>query len=132
MINLRRKTRDLAVLDGRRRVGLDSIMTALSFVLLLVIVVTPISMIVYHAFFHQGQFSLDLIIDQFTRDTTVSAMWNTIKIAILVTIFGTIVGVFYAWLLGRSNIPGKKLMRFLLPYPTCFLPFWVPWPGISC
>lgn len=94
MINLRRKTRDLAVLDGRRRVGLDSIMTALSFVLLLVIVVTPISMIVYHAFFHQGQFSLDLIIDQFTRDTTVSAMWNTIKIAILVTIFGTIVGCF--------------------------------------
>lgn len=123
MINLRRKTRDLAVLDGRRRVGLDSIMTALSFVLLLVIVVTPISMIVYHAFFHQGQFSLDLIIDQFTRDTTVSAMWNTIKIAILVTVFGTIVGVFYAWLLGRSNIPGKKLMRFLFTIPYMFPPF---------
>ena len=45
---------------------MDSIMTALSFVLLLVIVVTPISMIVYHAFFHQGQFS-GLDHDQFTR-----------------------------------------------------------------
>ena len=57
MINLRRKTRDLAVLDGRRRVGLDSIMTALSFVLLLVIGVTPISMLVYHAFSIKASFS---------------------------------------------------------------------------
>jgi len=123
MINLRGKTKDLAAVDGRRRIGLDAVMTALSFVLLLVIVVTPISMIIYHAFFYQGQFSLDLLIDQFTRETTLSAMWNTIKIALLVTVFGTIVGVFYAWLLGRSNIPGKSLMRFLFTIPYMFPPF---------
>ena len=32
-------------------------------------------------------------------------MWNTIKIALLVTLIGTIVGLFFAWLLGRSDIP---------------------------
>jgi len=122
MIKLRRKTTDLAAVEGRR-ISLDGIMTALAFALLLVVVVIPISMIVYHAFLYKGKFSLDLIIDQFTRDTTISAMWNTIKIAVLVTVFGTIVGVFYAWLLGRTNIPGKKLMRFLFTIPYMFPPF---------
>ena len=43
------------------------------------------------------------------RDNLMS-MWNTIKIAFWVTLLGTIVGVFYAWLLGRSDIPAKGLM----------------------
>ena len=60
--------------------------------------------------------------DQLTRDTTIASMWNTIKIGALVTVFGTIMGVFYAWLLGRSNIPGKKLMRSLFTIPTCSRP----------
>ncbi|HBG02281.1 MAG TPA: iron ABC transporter permease [Firmicutes bacterium] len=121
MINLRRN-KDLAAMEGRR-FNLDGIMTGLSFVLLLVIVVIPIFMIVYHAFFYQGKFSLELIIDQLTRETTMASMWNTIKIGALVTVFGTIMGVFYAWLLGRSNIPGKKLMRSLFTIPYMFPPF---------
>src|SRR5690554_1478278 len=121
MINLRRN-KDLAAMEGRR-IGLDSIMTALAFVLLLVIVVIPISMIIYNAFFFEGKFTFGLIVDQLTRSTTMSSMWNTVKIGGLVTLFGTIVGVFYAWLLGRSNIPGKKLMRSLFTIPYMFPPF---------
>jgi iron(III) transport system permease protein len=121
MINLR-KNKDLAAMEGRR-LSLDGLMTSLSFALLLVIVFIPIFMIVYNAFFYEGKFTLDLIVDQLTRETTLSAMWNTIKIGALVTAFGTIVGVFYAWLLGRSNIPGKKLMRFLFTIPYMFPPF---------
>ncbi|NLL48069.1 MAG: iron ABC transporter permease, partial [Firmicutes bacterium] len=121
MINLRRN-KDLAAVEGRR-IGLDNVMTVLAFVLLLVIVVIPISMIIYNAFFHEGKFTFSLIVDQLTRSTTVSSMWNTIKIGGLVTLFGTIMGVFYAWLLGRSNIPGKKLMRSLFTIPYMFPPF---------
>ena len=40
----------------------------------------------------------------------------------MVTFFGTVMGV-YAWLLGRSNIPGKKLMRSLFTIPYMFPPF---------
>lgn len=121
MINLK-KNRELAAMEGRR-FSLDGFMTILSFILLFVVVVIPIFMIVYHAFFFEGKFSLDLIVDQLTRPSTMSAMWNTIKIAALVTIFGTIVGVFYAWLLGRSNIPAKRLMRGLFTIPYMFPPF---------
>ena len=47
----RRKTNsDLAMMEGKR-LGVDGIMTVLSFILLFIIVVIPIFMIVYNAFF---------------------------------------------------------------------------------
>lgn len=117
-----KKNRDLAAVDGRR-FNLDGAMTLLSFVLLLIIVVIPIFMIVYNAFFFEGKFSLDLIISQLTNPDNLMSMWNTVKIALLVTVFGTIMGVFYAWLLGRSDIPCKGLMRALFNIPYMFPPF---------
>lgn len=52
------------------------------------------------------------------------AMWNTIVIALAVTLFGTIMGLFYAWLLGRSDIPAKGFMRAMFTIPYMFPPFW--------
>lgn len=120
--NIKRKNKDLAAIDGRR-FGLDQAMTGFSFVLLAIIVVIPVFMIVYHAFFYEGKFSPELFTNQiFNKDNLIS-MWNTIKIAFWVTILGTIVGVFYAWLLGRSDIPAKGLMRSLFNIPYMFPPF---------
>ena len=117
-----RRNKDLAALDGRR-FSLDGAMTLLSFVLLLVIVVIPIFMIVYHAFFYQGQFDPRLFASQLLAPKTLASMWNTVKIAFWVTLFGTAMGVFYAWLLGRSDIPAKGLMRALFSIPYMFPPF---------
>lgn len=117
-----KKNRDLAAIDGRH-FSLDGFMTVISFILLLIIVVIPIFMIVYNAFFFEGKFSLDLICEQLADKSNLMSMWNTIKIAVLVTIFGTIMGVFYAWLLGRSDIPCKGLMRALFNIPYMFPPF---------
>ena len=117
-----RRDNDLAAIDGRR-FNLDGFLTILSFILLLIIVVVPVFMIVYNAFFENGHFSLSLIVSQFANPDNLSSMWNTIKIALLVTLFGTIMGVFYAWLLGRSDIPCKGLMRALFNIPYMFPPF---------
>ena len=117
-----RRNKDLAALDGRR-FNLDGAMTLLSFALLLVIVVIPIFMIVYHAFFYQGRFDPSLFASQLLAPKTLGSMWNTVKIAFWVTLFGTIMGVFYAWLLGRSDIPAKGLMRALFSIPYMFPPF---------
>ncbi|MEG1459273.1 MAG: iron ABC transporter permease, partial [Acetivibrio sp.] len=116
------RNKDLASVEGRR-FNLDGSMTILSFFLLFVIVVIPIFMIVYNAFFENGHFSLDLIRTQLSEKDNLRSMWNTIKIAGLVTVFGTIMGVFYAWLLGRSDIPCKGLMRALFNIPYMFPPF---------
>ena len=117
-----RRTSDLAALDGAT-FGLDKAMTMVSFVLLFVIVFIPIFMIVYNAFFFEGKFDIEMFQTVVFSKDNVDAMTNTVIIGFAVTIFGTIVGLFYAWLLGRSDIPCKGLMRALFMIPYMFPPF---------
>ena len=117
-----RRNKDLAAIDGRR-FSMDGILTGLSLILLLIIVVIPVFSIVYNSFFYKGQFDPRLFFDQLTDKSNLAAMWNTIKIAFWVTLLGTLLGTFYAWLLGRSDIPAKGLMRALFSIPYMFPPF---------
>lgn len=115
---------DLARLDGKRfAFSLDGMMTSLSFIILFIVVIIPIFMIIYNAFFFEGKFDLQLFKRVIGNKDNIGAMWNTIKIAFWVTVFGTIIGLFYAWLLGRSDIPLKGLMRGLFTIPYMFPPF---------
>ena len=115
---------DLAKLDGKRfALNLDGVMTALSFVILFIVVIIPIFMIIYNAFFYEHRFDLGLFARVIGNKDNIGAMWNTIVIAFWVTVLGTIVGLFYAWLLGRSDIPLKGLMRSLFTIPYMFPPF---------
>ena len=116
------KNKDLAAVDGRR-FSVDGILTAVSVVLLLIVVVIPVFSIVYNSFFFQGHFDPQLFVGQLTDKSNLAAMWNTIKIAFWVTLLGTILGTFYAWLLGRSDIPAKGFMRALFNIPYMFPPF---------
>lgn len=116
------RNKDLAAIDGRR-FSMDGIMTAITVVLLVVVVIIPVVSIIYNAFFFRGHFDPQLFIGQLTDSGNLAAMWNTIKIAFWVTLLGTIVGTFYAWLLGRSDIPAKGLMRALFNIPYMFPPF---------
>ena len=114
---------ELAAVDGRKRLNMDKVMTVVCFVLLLIIVVIPIVMIIFNAFFNEGKLETQMFVEQVTDGKNLEAMWNTLKIALFATIFGTIMGVFYAWLLGRSDIPAKGLMRALFNIPYMFPPF---------
>ena len=118
----RRASRDMARMDGKH-FSLDSVLTVLSFLILVVVVVIPMVMIVYNTFFYEGKFDTSLFTQIILDPGNVAAMWNTIKIALLVTLFGTIVGLFFAWLLGRSDIPLKGLMRSMFTIPYMFPPF---------
>lgn len=118
----RRASRDMARMDGKH-FSLDSVLTVLSFLILVVVVVIPMVMIVYNTFFYEGKFDISLFTQIILDPGNVAAMWNTIKIALLVTLFGTIVGLFFAWLLGRSDIPFKGLMRSMFTIPYMFPPF---------
>lgn len=120
---MRSRQSELAAVDGRRRLNMDKVLTVVCFVLLFIIVIIPIFMIIYNAFFYEGKFGLELFTSQLTDPKNLSAMWNTLVIALLATVLGTIMGVFYAWLLGRSDIPMKGLMRALFNIPYMFPPF---------
>jgi iron(III) transport system permease protein len=127
-VKLFKQNNNLAALDGGRRFSLDKALTITTFVLLIIIVIIPIFMIIFNTFFVKattGRWNLDLSMfkTQLTDTKNLSAMWNTVKIAFFTTIVGTIAGVFYAWLLGRSDIPAKGLMRALFNIPYMFPPF---------
>lgn len=85
----RRASRDMARMDGKH-FSLDSVLTVLSFLILVVVVVIPMVMIVYNTFFYEGKFDTSLFTQIILDPGNVAAMWNTIKIALLVTLFGTI------------------------------------------
>ena len=57
----RRASRDMARMDGKH-FSLDSVLTVLSFLILVVVVVIPMVMIVYNTFFYEGKFDTSLYI----------------------------------------------------------------------
>jgi iron(III) transport system permease protein len=117
-----RSRQKLSVLDGKR-VGIDSFLYTLSLTILVVTVLLPITMIVYNTFFYKMSLDWQMFVRVVFRPDNLMAMWNTIRIAFLVTLLGTVLGLFYAWLIGRSDIPLKGLMKSLFTIPYMFPPF---------
>ena len=114
--------RDMAALEGKK-FGLDRFLTVLCFIILFVIVFVPVAMIVYVTFFNEGHFDTTMIKKVIIDSDNVGAMWNTIKVALGATVIGTLMGLFFAWLLGRSDIPTKGLMKAMFTIPYMFPPF---------
>ncbi len=121
-LRFNRVNRDMAALDGKR-FGLDRILTIVCFLILAVIVLVPVVMIFYVTFIDDGRFDLSLFTSVVLNPDNVGAMWNTIKVAFGATVIGTLMGLFFAWLLGRSDIPTKGLMKSMFTIPYMFPPF---------
>jgi len=117
-----RKNSDLARQDGKR-FGLDQAMTALCFLIMTTVVILPVVMIIYNTFWDGTKIDLEMFRRVIFREENLAAMKNTVIIAVVSTIFATIIGVFFAWLLGRSDIPMKGLMRWLFSIPFMIPPF---------
>lgn len=113
---------DLRSLDGKK-FSLDKLMTIFSFIFLAVVAIIPVVMVIYNAFFDGGSLDLATVKRVLFNVENYGALWNTIKIAFWVTLLGSAMGLFYAWLLGRSNIPAKGFMRALFNIPYMFPPF---------
>lgn len=108
---------------GDRRIGLDQGLFVLSLIILIITVLLPIIMIVVRTFFVGTKLDWKLFPQIVFAPENLSAIINTIKIAFLVTVFGTLLGLFYAWLIGRSDIPLKGVMKALFTIPYMFPPF---------
>ncbi len=120
---MKRYGRDRMSAGGGLLFGIDGVMTALCYLFLLIVVVIPVVSLGYHAFFYEGRFDPSLFAAQIAEPANRAALWNTLKIAFWVTLFGTAAGTFFGWLLGRSDIPAKGLMRAMFSIPYMFPPF---------
>lgn len=119
---LEKKINELGMSDGFK-IDTGQILLVLSTLILMITVALPMAMLVYNTFFYKMSFDWGLFINTVFDPGNLMSMWNTIKIAVLVTIFGTILGLFFAWLIGRSDIPLKGFMKTIFAIPYMFPPF---------
>ncbi|MBR3494808.1 MAG: iron ABC transporter permease [Clostridia bacterium] len=85
---------------------------------LLVFQVLPTVNLVINAFFPDGRFSLSTIERLYTYDLNLSALSNTLIAASCTMVLGTVLAFPLAWLVGRTNLYGRKFFRslFVLTY----------------
>ncbi len=116
--------KDFLKLEGKKSAfSMDKLMTIFCYVALIAVVILPVFMIVYYTFWDGSKIDFEMFKSVLLQKENIQAMKNTLIIAIFATLFATLVGVFFAWLLGRSDIPLKGFMKFLFSIPFMIPPF---------
>lgn len=102
----------------QKKFGMAEVALIFSIAILVVIVAVPVIMIFLTAFFKDGHFNLAGVVEVLKQKDTYLALKNSLIIAFGVTLFSTIIGVFFAWLLARTDIPCKKALNamFMVPF----------------
>jgi len=85
---------------------------------LVVVVAVPVILIFITAFFENGKFNLAGVMKILSDPDTYQALLNSVIIASGVTLVSTVIGTFFAWLIARTDLPFKKVMKalFLVPF----------------
>ena len=80
---------------------------------LVIFEVIPLSYLLIRSLFPKGSFSLDSFKRVYTYDLNWTALINTVRISGLTTLFGVILAFPLAFLVGRTDMYGKKFFRTL-------------------
>ena len=103
---------------SRSRFGTSQILFGLSVGILVVVVAVPMLLIFFNAFWVDGHFNVADVVKVLRQPQTYKALLNSLVLSAGVTVTGTIVGTFFAWLVTRTDLPFKKTMKllFLVPF----------------
>ena len=80
---------------------------------LLVFQVLPSFTLIRNAFVSEKGFSLDIMRSLYTNPANLGALKNTLIASFATMILGTLIAFPLAWLVGRTNLYGKNIFRFL-------------------
>lgn len=83
----------------------------------------PSLVLVFQSFFTNDEFSLANYLTIFTDPGIVSSMINSLIVVIPATLISTILAVILAWIVARTNLPGKGIWQTLLVIPYLIPPF---------
>jgi len=103
-----------AALPGRRfSPDLKTILIATISLFLLVFNVFPMCYLVFRAFFSEGGFSLEAFRRIYSYSLNWDALCNTLVTAGLSMVFGVMIAFPLAWLVGRTDMYGRRFFRTL-------------------
>lgn len=103
---------------AKRTIGTAEIILGLSIAILVIVVAVPVLLIFFNALWVNGSFNVTDVVKILTQGDTYEALLNSLFIASGVTVMSTIIGTFFAWLVTRTDLPFKGLMKvlFLVPF----------------
>lgn len=98
--------------------GVAQLILFLSIAILVIVVAVPVLLILFNAFWVDGEFNIKDVYKTVSEPQTYQALKNSLIIASMTTIGSTIVGTFFAWLVTRTDLPYKGFMKgmFLVPF----------------
>ncbi|TYG35508.1 iron ABC transporter permease [Lonepinella koalarum] len=108
----------MAVIASKSLFNVANGILALSIGILVIVVAVPVLLIFINSFWVDGQFNLTDVINILKQQETYEALLNSLFIASGVTIMSTCIGTFFAWLVTRTDLPYKGVMKvmFLVPF----------------
>ncbi len=101
-----------------RKIGTSELVLLFSILVLILVVAVPVLLIFVTAFFENGRFNVAGIVKILSDPDTYQALLNSVIIAGGTTLLSTAIGTFFAWLVARTDLPFKRLMKalFLVPF----------------
>jgi len=91
--------------------------------LLAFIVFYPSIVLIVNSFKAGGEFTLANYQRLFQDPKLYTSMLNSLKVVVPSTLIGTVLGVVLAWIVARTDIPGKKIWQILIAVPYLIPPF---------
>ncbi len=91
--------------------------------LITILIVLPIVLLFLSSFYANGEFSIASYTDTFSRRSNIRSALNTIYLSVLTTIFATVIGSVLAWIVARTDVPGRSILKTLLMIPYMIPPF---------
>ena len=96
------------------RINSKFIVIAISVLLLLYFVIFPMGILLYDSIMLDGAINLENYRNVYSQDVNWRALTNTIELSLGVMIVSVLITFPLAWLVGRTDMPGKKIYRTLL------------------
>jgi len=108
----------MSSITQKSRFGVAQVILFLSVAILVIVVAVPVLLILFNAFWVNGEFNIKDVYKIISEPQTYQALINSLIIACVTTIGSTIVGTFFAWLVTRTDLPYKGFMKamFLVPF----------------
>lgn len=96
------------------RINSKTIVISLSVLLLLYFVIFPMGVLLYDSIMLDGAINFENYRNVYSQDVNWKALTNTVELSLMVMIASVIITFPLAWLVGRTDMPGKKGFRTLL------------------
>lgn len=91
------------------RINSKFIVIAISVLLLLYFVIFPMGILLYDSIMLDGAINLENYRNVYSQDVNWRALTNTIELSLGVMIVSVLITFPLAWLVGRTDMPGKNL-----------------------